>query len=97
MSVFNLEDLILKHPAAAEAAMIGGPDPKWTERPLAVVVAKPGRQVKDEEIKAFLQDFAAKGIISRYGVPERIVFVEALPQTSVGKVDKRALRQPSLP
>jgi fatty-acyl-CoA synthase len=69
------------------------PDPKWTERPLAVVVLETGRQVSEAEIKAHLQDFAARGVISRYGVPERIVFVEALPKTSVGKLDKKVLRQ----
>ena len=73
--------------------MIGVPDPKWTERPLAVVVAKPGQQVDEASIKAHLQDFAAKGLISKYGVPERVVFVDALPKTSVGKLDKKVLRQ----
>jgi len=93
VSSLDLEDLILKHPAIAEAAVIGVPDPKWTERPLAVVVAKPGQQVDEASIKAHLQDFAAKGLISKYGVPERVVFVDALPKTSVGKLDKKVLRQ----
>jgi fatty-acyl-CoA synthase len=93
VSSLDLEDLLLKHPEVIEAAVIGIPDPKWTERPLAVVVVEPGRQVSEAEIKAHLHDFAARGVISRYGVPERIVFVEALPKTSIGKHDKKLLRE----
>ena len=93
VSSLDLEDLILEHPEVLEAAVIGIPDPKWTQRPLAVVVVKPERQVSEAELKAHLHGFAAKGVISRYGVPERIVFVEALPKTSVGKLDKKVLRE----
>jgi fatty-acyl-CoA synthase len=69
------------------------PDPKWTERPLAVVIVEPGRQVSEAEIKTHLQDFAARGVISKYGVPDRVVFVDAIPKTSVAKLDKKVLRQ----
>jgi fatty-acyl-CoA synthase len=93
VSSLDLEDLLLKHPEVIEAAVIGIPDPKWTERPLAVVVVEPGRQVSEAEMKAHLHDFAARGVISRYGVPDRIVFVEELPKTSVGKLDKKVLRE----
>jgi fatty-acyl-CoA synthase len=93
VSSLDLEDLILKHADVAEAAVIGVPDPKWSERPLAVVVAKPGRDVNEDAIKVWLQEFAVKGVISKYGVPERIVFVDVLPKTSVGKIDKKVLRQ----
>jgi fatty-acyl-CoA synthase len=58
-----------------------------------LVVVQSGQQVSEAEIKAHLHDFAARGVISRYGVPERVVFVEILPKTSVGKLDKKALRQ----
>ena len=93
VSSLDLENLILKHPGIADAAVIGMPDPKWSERPLAVVVAKPGQEVSEADIQALLQDFAAKGIISKYGVPGRIEFVEALPKTSIGKISKKALRE----
>ena len=73
--------------------VIGVPDPKWTERPLAVVVAKAGQTVSEADIKQKLQEFAGKGFISRYAVPDRIVFVASLPRTSVGKLDKKVLRQ----
>ncbi|MBW0001541.1 MAG: fatty acid--CoA ligase [Verrucomicrobia bacterium] len=92
ISSLQLEDLILRHPAVAEAAVIGVADPKWGERPLGLVVAKPGQGVSEAQLRKHLQGFAADGIIPRYGVPDRIVFVEALPKTSVGKLDKKILR-----
>jgi fatty-acyl-CoA synthase len=91
ISSLQLEDLLLRHPTVAEAAVIGLPDPKWTERPFAVLVLKPGHSLDEMEIKAHLAGFAAAGAISRYGVPDRIAFVDALPRTSVGKVDKKLL------
>src|SRR6266481_2661686 len=93
VSSLDIEDLILKHPGVCEAAVIGIPDPKWTERPLAIVVRKEGASVSDCEVKAGLQDYAHKGVISRYAVPDQIVFVPALPRTSVGKLDKKVLRE----
>jgi len=93
ISSLQPEDLILMHPGVAEAAVIGVPDPKWIERPLALLVAKSGQKVSEAQIRTQLQSFAAKGIVPRYGVPERIVFVEALPKTSVGKLDKKVLRE----
>jgi fatty-acyl-CoA synthase len=93
ISSLQLEDLILRHPGVAEAAVIGMPDPKWIERLLALLVAKPGQEVSEAQIRTQLHSFAAKGIMPRYGVPEQIVFVEALPKTSVGKLDKKVLRE----
>ena len=93
VSSLDLEDLILKHPEVVEAAVIGVPDPRWTERPLAIVVVEPGSPVSEAEIRAHLHDFATRGVISRYGVPDRIVFVDELPKTSVGKLDKKILRE----
>ena len=93
VSSIDLEDLILKHDAVAEAAVIGVPDPKWSERPLAVVVAKPEQDVTQTQIKAHLRDFAGKGFIPAYAVPEHVVFVDEMPKTSVGKLDKKFLRE----
>jgi fatty-acyl-CoA synthase len=92
VSSLDLEGLILQHPGVAEAAVFGVPDPKWTERPMAVLVAKPGHEVTEAAIKALLHDFAAKGVIAKYWVPEHIMFLDELPKTSVGKIDKKVLR-----
>lgn len=92
VSSLDVEDLLLKAESVAEAAVIGVPDPKWTERPLAVVVAKEGKAIVEDEVKAHLKAFAEKGVISKYAVPDRIVVVDELPRTSVGKLDKKALR-----
>lgn len=93
ISSLELEDLILRHPGVAEAAVIGVPDPKWMERPLGLLVVKPCQEVTEEQIRAHLQGFVEKGIITSYMVPDRIVFVEALPKTSVGKLDKKVMRE----
>jgi acyl-CoA synthetase (AMP-forming)/AMP-acid ligase II len=93
ISSLQLEDLILRHPGVAEAAVIGVPDPKWIERPLGLLVAKRCQEVSEEQIRVHLQGFVEKGIITRYSVPDRIVFVEALPKTSVGKLDKKVMRE----
>jgi fatty-acyl-CoA synthase len=93
ISSLQIEDLILRHPGVAEAAVIGVPDPKWMERPLGLLVAKPCQEVSEEQIRAHLQGFVEKGTITSYSVPDRIVFVEALPKTSVGKLDKKVMRE----
>ena len=92
VSSIELEDLISQQPGVAEVAVVSIPDPKWTERPLAIVVPKPGAGVRPAEIAASLQALAERGAISRYAVPARIVMAESLPRTSVGKLDKKALR-----
>ncbi|HTQ72130.1 MAG TPA: fatty acid--CoA ligase [Acidocella sp.] len=93
VSSIDVEDLILRHPGVAEVAVIGVSDPKWGETPLAIVVAKPGQAVTADEIRVHLASFADRGIISRYAVPGRVEFVEQLPKTSVGKLNKRVLRE----
>jgi fatty-acyl-CoA synthase len=92
ISSLALEDLILGHPGVAEVAVIGVPDPKWTERPLAIVVPRPGQQVDEASVRARLQAHVAKGMLPAYAVPGQILFAGALPRTSVGKLDKKALR-----
>ena len=92
ISSLDLEELILRHPSVAEVAVIGMPDPKWTERPVALVVLRAGQAADAAGIRTHLHQFAAQGLISKYGVPERVVFVESLPRTSVGKLDKKSMR-----
>jgi fatty-acyl-CoA synthase len=93
VSSLDIEDLILRHPAVAEAAVIGIRDPKWGERPFAILVLKDGEVVTPDEIKLHLGSYADRGIISKYAVPDRIDFVDTLPKTSVGKMNKRVLRE----
>ena len=97
VSSLDIEDLILRHPAVAEVAVIGIADPKWGERPLAVIVPKPDAVVSVDDILAHLASFADRGVISRYAVPGRVDFVEQLPKTSVGKLNKRVLRETYTP
>jgi fatty-acyl-CoA synthase len=92
ISSIALEDIILSHPDIAEAAVVGVDDVRWGERPIAIVVAKPGMSPTEAAVKDLVRQRAEAGEISRYAVPDRIVFVEALDKTSVGKLDKKAMR-----
>jgi len=95
ISSLKLEDLISEHKAVAEAGVIGMPDEKWGERPMAVVVPKP--EYKDKispgDIKEYLQKFVEDGTILKWAIPDRVEFVAQLPHTVVGKVDKKVLRK----
>jgi len=73
--------------------VIAIPDAKWGERPLALVVLKPGENASAEDLRAHMLGFAEQGHISRWAVPEHIRFIDALARTSVGKLNKRALRE----
>jgi fatty-acyl-CoA synthase len=88
ISSVELETLLVGHPAVADAAVIGVPDEKWQERPLAAVVLKPGASATPDELREFLSDKVA-----RWWLPERWAFVDELPKTSVGKQDKKVIRQ----
>jgi fatty-acyl-CoA synthase len=95
ISSLQLEDLIGRLASVTEVAVIGVQDRDWGERPLALVVPKPQfRGVLSEiDVKAHLERFASDGVIPRYAVPERVVIVEALQKTSVGKLDKKKMRE----
>lgn len=93
VSSLDIEDLVLRVPGVAEAAVVGVPDDKWGERPVAFVVRKPGDAQPDEEaIRKHVHAFAERGAISKYAVPDRVYFVDAIPKTSVGKLDKKVIR-----
>ncbi|MFH1060453.1 MAG: fatty acid--CoA ligase [Pseudomonadota bacterium] len=94
ISSLELESLISQHPAVSEVAVVGVADDKWGERPLATVVAKPEYigKVSGEEIKEFLARFVSDGAISKWAIPDQIRIMEVIPKTSVGKIDKRAIR-----
>ena len=93
ISSLDLENIILQHPAVSEVAVIGVPDDKWGERPLALVVLRDGAPDDAGAIRAFVLDHALRGVIPKYGVPDRILFVPQIDKTSVGKLDKKVLRE----
>ncbi len=88
ISSVDLENAIMGHPAVAEAAVVGIPDPKWDERPLAAVVVRPGSEVTFEALRDYLGDKVAK-----WQLPESWTFIDEVPKTSVGKFDKKVLRR----
>ena len=87
ISSIRLEDELMAHPDVAEAAVVGVPDERWGERPLAVIVRRRGSSVTAEELKEHLSSR-----VVRWWAPDHWVFVDELPKTSVGKYDKKVLR-----
>ena len=87
ISTVALEGALMAHDGVLEAAVIAVPDEKWSERPLAIVVRTAEGQVETEALRRFLAERFAK-----FEIPDRFVFVDALPKTSVGKFDKKVLR-----
>ncbi|MEB3980409.1 fatty acid--CoA ligase [Mycobacterium sp. 663a-19] len=87
ISSVELENCLIGHPDVLEAAVVGVPDERWQERPLAVVVTKEGASVSAEHLRMFLADK-----VVRWWLPERWTFVDEIPRTSVGKYDKKAIR-----
>lgn len=95
VSSLLLEDLLLSHRDIAEVAVVGVPDMHWGERPVAFVVLAGGEIESSnslEDMRRHLQPAVQAGTISRYAVPDRVIAVDALPRTSVGKIDKKQLR-----
>jgi acyl-CoA synthetase (AMP-forming)/AMP-acid ligase II len=87
ISSMELENAIMAHPAVAEAAVIGVPDEKWGERPLATVVVQDGAECTAAELREFLD-----GKVPRWQLPERWCFITEVPKTSVGKFAKTRIR-----
>lgn len=88
ISSVELENHLMAHPDVLEAAVVGVPDDRWQERPLASVVVREGAAVTPERLKEFLT-----GRVAKWQVPERWTFIEEVPKTSVGKFDKKVLRR----
>lgn len=96
ISSVRLEDAISRHECVAQVAVIAAKHPKWQERPVALIVPKPGCEDKItlEEINGFLmKNFVEPGEIPKWWLPDKVIVVEDLPKTSVGKINKRALRE----
>jgi acyl-CoA synthetase (AMP-forming)/AMP-acid ligase II len=87
ISSVDLENAIMAHPEVVEASVVGVPDDRWGERPLASVVLRAGSSVTPEQLRDFLADRLA-----RWQLPERWAIIDEVPKTSVGKFDKKVLR-----
>ncbi|MDI9933218.1 long-chain-fatty-acid--CoA ligase [Rhodococcus sp. IEGM 1354] len=87
ISSIDMENALVAHPDVREAAVVGVPDTKWQERPVALVVLRPMSTTTEDDIRATLD-----GLFARWQMPDEIHFVDAIARTSVGKIDKRAIR-----
>ena len=87
ISSVDLENQLIAHPQVREAAVVGVPDERWQERPLAAVVLQEGAELSAEELREYLSDK-----VVRWWLPERWTFIEEIPRTSVGKYDKKTIR-----
>ena len=88
ISSVELEQALIDHEAVLEAAVIARPDEKWSERPLACVVLRDGAQASPEDLRRHLE-----GRVAKWWIPETFAFIDEVPKTSVGKFDKKVLRQ----
>ncbi|MFZ8947508.1 MAG: long-chain fatty acid--CoA ligase [Ilumatobacteraceae bacterium] len=88
ISSVELENELMAHPGVAEAAVIGVPHPRWSERPLACVVRSEGSQISAEEVLSHLA-----GRVAKWQVPDAVEFIDEVPKTSVGKFSKKDLRE----
>lgn len=88
ISSVDLEDVLLKHPSISEVAVIATADERWQERPLAIVVPVPGADINAAALRAFLGDKVA-----RFWIPEYWCFSDSIVKTSIGKIDKKSLRE----
>jgi len=94
ISSLQLEELIARHPEVAEVAVVGVPDRQWGERPVAFVVSRSANNVSlAADVRTLIQEQVDDTSLSKYAMPDRIILVEALGKTSVGKIDKRTLRE----
>jgi fatty-acyl-CoA synthase len=93
ISSLEVESLISLHPGVSEVAVIGIKDDKWGERPVALVVLRQNAVVTEDDIRQHVMGFSKTGQISKYAVPQIVKFVDALQKTSVGKTNKKWLRE----
>jgi fatty-acyl-CoA synthase len=87
ISSIDMENALMGHPAVREAAVVGLPHPRWEERPLALVVLKPGHQASVQQLHEHLSTAFA-----RWQLPDQILLVNSIPRTSVGKLNKKVIR-----
>ncbi len=93
ISSLEVEDLLAPYPGVSEVAIIGLPDDKWGEKPLALVVKKADAELTEKELRKHIRGFVDKGVISKQVVLLKVKFVDVIEKTSVGKINKRLLRE----
>ncbi|MBT77642.1 MAG: fatty acid--CoA ligase [Gammaproteobacteria bacterium] len=93
ISSIELEGLISEHDNVAQVAVIGIPDKQWSERPLALVVPVDAAQADADSIRAHINGYVDQGLLSTWAIPQRVEFVTNIDLTSVGKIDKKKLRE----
>lgn len=92
ISSLDLENLISEHASVISVAVVGIADEQWGERPMALVVCIPGHAVDQSILEAHLQQFVASGRINKWAIPKQFDFVAEIPKTSVGKINKKLIR-----
>jgi fatty-acyl-CoA synthase len=99
ISSLHLESIISQYPLISEVAVVGVPDEKWGERPLAMVVPKAdaAESFSVEGVKTFLQQFVEDGTLSKWGIPDKFIVTDQIPKTSVGKIDKKVIKKDVAP
>lgn len=93
ISSLELEDLCSRHPAVREVAVVGVADAQWGERPFALLVVRDGHSIDAQALKHHLSPFVEQGHINKWAIPNQIALVSEIPKTSVGKLDKKRMRQ----
>jgi fatty-acyl-CoA synthase len=92
ISSLTLENILLHHPSVSECAVIGIENARWGERPIAIVVLKPDGEASEEDLKDLVRKRVDAGELSRYAIPDQVIFAQELEKTSVGKLDKKRMR-----
>ncbi|VVO43558.1 fatty acid--CoA ligase [Pseudomonas fluorescens] len=96
ISSLELENLISEHASVTSVAVVGIADEQWGERPMALVVCEPGQYVDKQMLEAHLQQFVELGRINKWAIPKQFKFVAEIPKTSVGKINKKLIRESEL-
>ncbi|WP_248802935.1 fatty acid--CoA ligase [Pseudomonas sp. MWU13-2100] len=96
ISSLELESLISEHASVRSVAVVGIVDEQWGERPMALVVCEPGQYLDHKMLVMHLQAFVLQGRINKWAIPKQFKFVAEIPRTSVGKIDKKRIRESEL-
>lgn len=91
--LLELESLISEHAAVRSVAVVGIADEQWGERPMALVVCEPGHYLDRAMLETHLHGFVERGRINKWAIPKQFKFVAEIPRTSVGKINKKLIRE----